>query len=68
MILLGFLGAGGERTDVIAHVTGFFSGCLLERRARENSRAAFRFTRALQFAAGAFTIAAIAAAWLFAMR
>ena len=26
--LLGFIGVGGERTDVVAHVTGFFSGML----------------------------------------
>jgi hypothetical protein len=27
--LLAFTGAGGENTDVIAHVTGFLSGALL---------------------------------------
>ncbi len=29
VILLGFLGTGGERTDFMAHVTGFGSGLLL---------------------------------------
>jgi rhomboid protease GluP len=28
-VLLGFLGAGGERTDVLAHVLGFFCGGVL---------------------------------------
>ena len=27
--LLGYTGAGGERTDVLAHVTGFTSGAAL---------------------------------------
>lgn len=66
VILLGFLGAGGERTDVVAHVTGFISGCLLgaglgkipERRLD---------SRALQLTTAAFTLATIAAAWLFAL-
>ena len=26
--LLGFLGTGGERTDIMAHLLGYFSGCL----------------------------------------
>src|SRR5690606_29038048 len=29
LILLGFLGAGGERTDVLAHGWGFFAGAIL---------------------------------------
>jgi len=29
VILLGFLGGGGENTDVLAHVTGFFAGVVL---------------------------------------
>ena len=28
VILLGFMGAGGERTDVLAHLTGFAMGAL----------------------------------------
>jgi uncharacterized membrane protein YccC len=27
--LLAFLGMGGERTDIFAHLAGFGSGCLL---------------------------------------
>ncbi|WP_157994295.1 rhomboid family intramembrane serine protease [Peristeroidobacter agariperforans] len=67
VILLGFLGAGGERTDVIAHVTGFFSGCVLGVALGKIPERRFD-SPALQLAAGAFTIAAIAAAWLCAMR
>jgi MYXO-CTERM domain-containing protein len=29
IVLLGYVGTGGARTDVLAHVTGFFSGVLL---------------------------------------
>lgn len=29
VILLGYLGFGGERTDVLAHITGFLAGALL---------------------------------------
>jgi len=67
VMLLGFLGAGGERTDVIAHVTGFVSGCLLGFALGKIPERRFD-SGALQLAASAFTIAALAAAWLFAMR
>jgi rhomboid protease GluP len=67
VILLGFLGAGGERTDVVAHITGFASGCaigMLFGKTREQ-----RFdSRILQLLAGAFAIATIGVAWLFALR
>lgn len=67
VILLGFLGAGGERTDVVAHITGFASGCaigVLFGKTREQ-----RFdSRILQLLAGAFAIATIGVAWLFALR
>jgi rhomboid protease GluP len=66
VILLGFLGAGGERTDVIAHVTGFASGCLLGVGLGKIPERRFD-SRGLQLAAGAFTIATIAVAWWFAM-
>lgn len=67
VILLGFLGAGGENTDVVAHVTGFASGCLLgvglgkipERRLD---------SRALQLATGAIALATVVVAWLLGLR
>jgi membrane associated rhomboid family serine protease len=67
VMLLGFLGAGGERTDVTAHVTGFLSGCLLGAALGKIPERRFD-SGALQFASGAFTIATIALAWLLAMR
>lgn len=66
VILLGFLGAGGERTDVIAHITGFASGCLLGVGLGKIPERRFD-SRGLQLAAGALTLATIAVAWWFAM-
>lgn len=66
VILLGFLGAGGERTDVVAHVTGFFSGCLLGVVLGKIPERRFD-SRALQLATGAFSLATIGAAWLLAL-
>lgn len=67
VILLGFLGAGGERTDVVAHVTGFLSGCALGVLLGRIPGQRFD-SRALQLAAGAFTLIALGAAWLLALR
>lgn len=67
VMLLGFLGAGGERTDVVAHVTGFISGCAIGVIFGRTPERAFD-SRSLQLAAGAFTVLTIAAAWLFALR
>lgn len=67
VILLGFLGAGGERTDVVAHVTGFVSGCALGVVLGKVPERHFD-SRALQLAAGAFSLATIAVAWLLALR
>jgi membrane associated rhomboid family serine protease len=66
VILLGFLGAGGERTDVVAHVTGFISGCLLGVALGKIPERRFD-SRGLQLASGAFSLAAVAVAWLFAL-
>lgn len=67
VILLGFLGAGGERTDVVAHVTGFASGCLLGLGLGKIPERRFD-SRALQLATGAFTLATLAVAWMFALN
>ncbi len=66
VMLLGFLGAGGERTDVVAHVTGFFSGCVLGAILGKIPERCFE-SRALQLAAGAFALIAMAGAWLLAL-
>jgi rhomboid protease GluP len=67
VMLLGFLGAGGERTDVVAHVTGFISGCVLGVILGKIPERRFE-SRAVQLAAGAFASITVAAAWLLALR
>jgi rhomboid protease GluP len=64
VFLLAFTGAGGERTDVLAHLTGFITGALagwlLALRPRPPGAMA-------QWLAGLATIAAIVAAWSLAL-
>lgn len=67
VILLGFLGAGGERTDVVAHVTGFISGCLLGLLLGKIPEHRFE-SRALQLTTGGLSLAIIGIAWLLALR
>lgn len=67
VILLGFLGAGGERTDVVAHVTGFLSGCLLGVALGKIPERRFD-SRSLQLATGVFSLATVGVAWLLALR
>lgn len=66
IILLGFLGAGGERTDVVAHITGFASGCALGVVLGKIPERYFD-SRALQLVAGIVTLATIGGAWLLAL-
>jgi MYXO-CTERM domain-containing protein len=65
VILLGFTGAGGERTDVLAHLTGFAMGLLAG-----VTHASWRLPRGTvaQAVAGALAIAVIAGAWWLALR
>ena len=65
--LLGLTGSGGEGTDVIAHLTGFFSGLLLgavygtlANRLRLNAR--------MQLAFASLAIGLLTFAWLSALR
>jgi membrane associated rhomboid family serine protease len=67
VILLGFLGAGGEQTDVVAHVTGFASGCLLGVLLAKVPERRFD-SRALQLITGALTLATVGVAWVLALR
>ncbi len=65
--LLGLTGAGGEGTDVIAHLTGFFSGLLLG--ATYGSLAnRLRLNARMQLAFGSLTIGLLAFAWISALR
>lgn len=64
VFLLGFTGAGGERTDVLAHLSGFVTGALagwlLGRRRRDLPAAA-------QWACGLGALALVAASWQLAL-
>ena len=67
VLLLAFVGVGGERTDVGAHVTGFVSGMVIGWLAARlplhwlsNSR--------LQMASGFIAFAMVVLAWTFAVR
>jgi membrane associated rhomboid family serine protease len=64
--LLALLGAGGEHTDVLAHLTGFVAGTLLG--AVYGSLPVSRSDRALpQLLTGASALAAIVGAWVWAL-
>jgi MYXO-CTERM domain-containing protein len=64
IILLGFTGAGGERTDVLAHLTGFAMGALAG-----VAHAAWRVPRGVvaQVVAGVLALAVVAGAWARAL-
>jgi membrane associated rhomboid family serine protease len=62
IILLAFTGAGGERTDVVAHVMGFAAGAGLGALWARVDPARF-MNRGLQWVAGAIAIASIVVAW-----
>jgi hypothetical protein len=64
IILLGFTGAGGERTDVLAHITGFAAGALAGA-----AHAAWRFPRgpAAQLVTGLAALIAVGVAWAIAL-
>ena len=64
VILLGFTGAGGERTDVLAHLTGFAMGALAG-----VAHATWRVPRGAvaQAAAGLLSLALVGVAWMLAL-
>lgn len=64
VILLGFTGAGGERTDVLAHLTGFAMGALAG-----VAHATWRVPRGAvaQAAAGLLSLALVGVAWILAL-
>jgi rhomboid protease GluP len=64
VVLLGFTGAGGERTDVLAHLTGFATGALTGYGLARLGRS---WGRARQWVAGLATLAAICVAWSLAL-
>ena len=67
MMLLSFIGIGGGRVDVMAHVTGFLAGLVigflisrLPVRWRANDK--------LQFATGSLALIMVSIAWVIALR
>lgn len=65
VMLLGFLGASGENTDVLGHLTGFFCGVLGGILLAQLPAPLFK-KRSVQFAFAAMPLIAIAFAWLAA--
>ena len=67
IMLLGLTGVGGERTDIVAHVTGFASGGVLG--AILGKLDQDRFTkRALQLTAASLSLAVILGAWMWVLQ
>jgi len=66
VVLLSYLGTGGERTDVLAHLTGFLSGLLFGAAyGKLGNRMVFGRTAQLLF--GLSAIASLSLAWLVAL-
>lgn len=68
VVLLGFLGAGGERTDVLAHGWGFVIGGALGAVGSAFRLDDQREKRVLQRAVGWLALLAIMGAWLLALK
>lgn len=62
VLLLAFTGVGGQRTDVVAHVTGFFSGMLIGWVGCRLPHA-WMASRKIQTSAGVAAIVMVASAW-----
>jgi rhomboid protease GluP len=66
VVLLSYLGTGGEQTDVVSHMTGFLCGLLLGTAyGKLGPRITFR--PATQLALGGGAIALMALSWVFAL-
>ncbi len=66
VVLLSYLGTGGERTDVLAHVAGFLAGLLLGTLYGKLGDRIFMGKRA-QFLLGIAAVAVLALTWLVAL-
>jgi len=64
VILLGFTGAGGERTDVLAHLTGFGTGALA---GVAHATLGIPRGRVVQWVSGGLALAALLLAWWLAL-
>ncbi len=66
--LLGWLGVGGENTDVTAHLTGFAGGCLLGLATRSKRVDSVLENPGAQLVLGALAALGMALAWALALR
>jgi rhomboid protease GluP len=66
IFLLAFTGAGGEHTDVLAHLTGFLSGAVLGA-AHARYSTSLTDNPVVQLTAAIATLAGIAGAWAWAL-
>ena len=66
MILLGYLGTSGERTDVMAHLGGFVAGILVGA-VLSRMRAPERLSPGAQLALGLLAPVMLAVAWAAAL-
>jgi len=66
VVLLGWLGSGGEETDLIAHVLGFIVGVLIGAAAAQPAIRHF-LGRVPQWLAGLGALACVAVAWTCAL-
>ena len=66
VVLLGFTGVGGERTDVVAHLTGFLAGLLIGWAGSRLPNHWLASTK-VQVASGVAAVGIIALAWIFAL-
>ena len=67
LMLLAYLGVGGERTDVVGHFAGFVAGAVLGTALAVGAPGLFQGARA-QWACGTVAFALFALAWLLALR
>ena len=67
VLLLAYTGTGGERTDIIAHVTGFVSGLLLGGLYSAMGHRIYMKARS-QFVLGLTALALLAFCWLLALQ
>ena len=67
LMLLAYLGVGGERTDVVGHFAGFVAGTVLGTALAVGAPGLFQGARA-QWACGTVAFALFALAWLLALR
>jgi membrane associated rhomboid family serine protease len=67
VMLLAWIGTGDEKTDVVAHLTGFVAGLAAGAWAGWHGPAAWALTARLQASLGGVALAVVALAWIVAV-